>query len=315
MGDGDDQQQDLAGGGHVEAGQGQHEDRVEVQAAQVGPQPARAGQPVGVGDVGEERRPDQVDADADHAGPRAAIPASGRVPALVEHGGNRRQAEHDQQVHRVTQHLLESSAQPVDGEEPPVHGQDAGGHGHDHRPAEQRPQQRPGGVCRTLGQERAPRPQRQQRVGRRRGGRSGRIGDDAQGQQLVGDQIAGLLGGQDAAKVRADQFGDSCGAAGAVDPADHLVQQRRYLDDLAVGPPYQRRRLAVTGVLVLAEQLHPVGQPGHPGEYGHARRERGGRWPPGRHVPGDCGHHLLLLRKVTRGRRGIWARRPGRGAR
>ena len=101
----------------VEAGQGQHEDRVEVQAAEVGAQPPGAAEPVGVGDVGEERRPDQVDADADHAGPRAAVPAAGRVPALVEHGGDHGQAEHDEQVHRVAQDLLEPPAQPVDGEQ------------------------------------------------------------------------------------------------------------------------------------------------------------------------------------------------------
>ena len=60
----------------------------------------------------------------------------------------------------------------------------------------------------------------------------------------------------------ADQLRDGGRAAGAVDAAGHPVQQRGHLDDLAVGPPHQRRRLAVAGVLVLAEQLDPVGQPG-----------------------------------------------------
>ena len=155
---GDDQEQDLVRGGRVEAGQGQHEDQVEVQAAEVGAQPAGAAEPVGVGDVGEERGPDQVDADADHAGPRAAVAAAGRVPALVEQGGDHGQAEHDEQVHRVAQDLLDPAAQPVDGEQPVIHGQHAADHGHDDGPPEQRPQQRPGGVHGALGQQRAPRP-------------------------------------------------------------------------------------------------------------------------------------------------------------
>ena len=54
--EGDDQEQELVRGGRVEAGQGQHEDQVEVQAAEVGAQPPGAAEPVGVGDVGEERR-------------------------------------------------------------------------------------------------------------------------------------------------------------------------------------------------------------------------------------------------------------------
>ena len=89
-------------------------------------------------------------------------------------------------------------------------------------------------------------------------------GDDAQGQQLGGDEIADLVGGQGPAQVGAGQVGDGSRAPGAVDPAGHPVQQRGHLDDLAVGPPHQRRRLAVAGAFVLAEQLHPVGQPGHP---------------------------------------------------
>ena len=125
----------------VEDHQGQHEDGVEVQAAEVGAQPPGPGQPVGIGDVGEERGPDHVDADPDLAGPRAAVPAQGRVPALVEHCRDQGQAEHDEQVHRVAQGLLEPAAQPVDGERPPVQGRQGGDHGHHDGPPEQRRQQ------------------------------------------------------------------------------------------------------------------------------------------------------------------------------
>ena len=52
------------------------------------------------------------------------------------------------------------------------------------------------------------------------------VGDDAQGQQLGGDEVADLVGGQGPAQVGADQLGDGGRVAGAVDPAGHLVQQR-----------------------------------------------------------------------------------------
>ena len=61
VGDGDGQQHDLIGGERVAAEQPEHEDHVEVHAAEVGAETARPAEPVGVGDVGEERRPDQVD--------------------------------------------------------------------------------------------------------------------------------------------------------------------------------------------------------------------------------------------------------------
>ena len=284
----DDQQQDLGRGGRVEAGQGQHEDQVEVQATEVGPQPACPAEPVGVGDVGEERRPDQVDPDADHAGPRTSVAAAGRVSALVESGGDHGQTEHDEQIHRVAQDLLDAAAQPVDGEQPVVHGQDAADHGHDEGSVEERPQECSGGVRRALGQERAPRPEREQRIGRGRRRRGGLVGDDAERQQFGRDEVADLLGAQGPAEILADQLRDGDRVAGAVDPADHPVQQRGHLDDLAVGPPDERRWLAVAGVLVLAEQFDPLGQPGRFCCLRRAVRGRGGWRGLGGHV--SCGH-------------------------
>ncbi len=245
-------------------------------------------EPVGIGDVGEERRPDQVDADADHAGPRAAIAAPGRVPALVEGGGEHGQAEHNEQIHRVAQDLLKSTPQAMRGEQPAVHGRDGAGHGHDHRPPEQRPEQRPGGVRRAFRQQRAARPEREQRVGPGQVGRDALGGNDAEGQQLGRDEQADLAGVQCAAQVGAGQLRDGGKVAGAVDPRRHPVQQWRHLDDLAVGPPHERRRLAVAGVLVLAEQLDSAGQPGRLSGPGLARRGRGRCRTPASHGP--CGH-------------------------
>ena len=260
--DRDDEQQDLRRGGRVDTSQGQHEDQVEVQAAEIGTQPAGAAEPVGVGDVGEERRPDQVDADADQPGPRAPVAAAGRVTALVERRGDHGQTEHDEQVHRVAQQLLNPSAESVDGEQPVVHGQDAADHGDDHGQPEQRPQDSPRGVGHALGQQGAPRSEREQRVGLRRSRPGAVAGDDAEREQLGGEEVAHLVGAQRTAEILADQRRDRGRIADAVDPAGHPVQQRGHLDDLAVGSPHERRRLAVPGVLVFAEQFDPVGQPG-----------------------------------------------------
>ena len=80
--EGDHEQRFLAGREIGRAG-GQGEDAVEVDAAEIGPQPARAVEPVGVRHVAVERRPDEVEPDAHHAGPRAAVAARARVSAFV----------------------------------------------------------------------------------------------------------------------------------------------------------------------------------------------------------------------------------------
>jgi hypothetical protein len=164
----------------------------------------------------------------------------------------------------------------VGGEQPVVHGQDAGHHGGDEGAPEQRPEEHARHVRRALGQQRAPCPEREQRIGGRRDGRGALVGDDAEGEQLRGDEVADLAGGQRPAEVLADQLRDGGRVTGTVDAAGHPVQQRRHLDDLAVGPPDERRRLAVTGALVLAEQLDPGGQPGRCNRPGRARRGRAG---------------------------------------
>ena len=80
----DDDQQWLVGGGEKRARGGERKQDVEVDAAEVGAQAPGLGQAPGVGDVGVEDGPHEVDADPDPPGARAAVPARGRVPALVE---------------------------------------------------------------------------------------------------------------------------------------------------------------------------------------------------------------------------------------
>ncbi len=79
------------------------------------------------------------------------------MPALVEHGGDQGKAEHDEQVRRVAQDLLDPAAQPVDCEQPVVHGQHAADHGHDDGPLEQRAEEHSNEVHDALWQQRAPR--------------------------------------------------------------------------------------------------------------------------------------------------------------
>ena len=83
---GHDEQQRVVPGGPPDAGDADRDDRVEVEAAEVGAHPAAAAEPVGVGDVGVERRPDQVDAGTHHAGRGAAAAGAGGVAELVEAG-------------------------------------------------------------------------------------------------------------------------------------------------------------------------------------------------------------------------------------
>ena len=95
-------------------------EHVEVDAAEVGAQPAGLAEPVGVGDVAVEDGPDEVDAGAEHAGPRAAVAAGARVADLVERGGGDDGAEDDQQQRRVVERGTQPAAQPVLEEHPDV---------------------------------------------------------------------------------------------------------------------------------------------------------------------------------------------------
>ena len=84
---GRDQQQDGVVAGDPPDAHGDHrDDRVEVEAAEVGAQPAGPPEAVGVGDVGVERRPDEVEPGAHDAGRGAAAAGGGGVAELVEAG-------------------------------------------------------------------------------------------------------------------------------------------------------------------------------------------------------------------------------------
>ena len=166
--DRDQQQQRLDPGRQPHAERDHRDEGVEVDAAQVGAQAGAPRQPVGVGDVGVEGRPDEVDAGAHAAGLAAAVAAGRRVADLVEGRRGDRQAEDEQQQLGVLERLggrrrdaLVDQDEPADGEE------------RDHRREEhpgpeqqlERPRDRPGDL--RVREEDLP-AQRQQRVRARR---------------------------------------------------------------------------------------------------------------------------------------------------
>src|SRR5690348_14254639 len=78
---------------------------VEVEAAEIRAQPPALVQAVGIGDVGVEDWPDEIDPYAHHAGLRASIARSGGVPELMEGQSADHQATEEQQLVRVDKNL------------------------------------------------------------------------------------------------------------------------------------------------------------------------------------------------------------------
>ena len=126
---GDDQQQGVVPQPQPHAGDGDRDDRVEVQPAEVGAHPAAAAEAVGVGDVGVERRPDEVDAEAHHAGRRAAVSRRRGVPELVEARRQHGDREDQDQQAGPFERVVRRRGQPLAEEHPPAHDRERGQHG------------------------------------------------------------------------------------------------------------------------------------------------------------------------------------------
>jgi hypothetical protein len=93
----DHDQEGLVSRGQKGSGHSERKQRVEVHTTEVDAQATRLGQAVGVGDVGVEDRPYQVDADSDAARSRSAVAARGGVPALVKGQRQNRHVEQREQ--------------------------------------------------------------------------------------------------------------------------------------------------------------------------------------------------------------------------
>ena len=131
------QQQGVKAGGPPEAHDGHGHDGVEVQPAQVGADPAAAAQPVGIGDVGEERRPDQVEAGAHGSRRCAAAACGGGMAELVEAGGQHGHGQDQQHQGRVGERIVGGGAESLDHQHPPARGQERCAHGHHDQRVEQ----------------------------------------------------------------------------------------------------------------------------------------------------------------------------------
>ncbi len=261
--DGDEDEQRGEVGGLIDASGDEDGDDVEVQAPEIGAQPAPAVQAVGVGDVGVEDGEHQIDADAHDARPGAAVPGRRCVADLVEGAHRDADGDHREQKVGLQDGLLYAAqdAGALGGDEPDVEGDEGGEGGDDERCPEQG-LKRPGDApVQAFGYDPGPEPQsEQQRTGLAQvvGGRGGT--DDAERGELVVDQVVDVVDADRPAEGGADQGGDVGDAPDSVEEGEHQIEQAGQLDDLPVGAAHQVLGLVEGGGLVLAEQLGARGQ-------------------------------------------------------
>ena len=197
-----DQQQRSESGGEVGGSDGQDEQAVEVDAAEVGAQPAGPREPVGVGDVGVEGWPGDVDAGAHLSGVSPTGAQAAGVPRLVERGTGQHQAEHHQEQVRLVHRRAGALPDAVDEEEPDVEGHECGEHDDDDPGREQRCEQSGDGVDHALRNDTCTHPQREEGIA----GRDLGVGTVGRG----GQPGAAQLGVDDALDVRRVEAGVAC---------------------------------------------------------------------------------------------------------
>ena len=257
--DGDEQQQWLVARDRIRPDGGEDEDCVEVDAAEIGAKPPAAVQPVGVGDVRVERRPDDVDARAHRAGARPAVATGGRVADLVERGGQRQQPEDQHDEHGLVDDLAHAAGDAVGEEEPGVHGEQPADDGGDDRGQEERAEDVGDRADRVRRDDRDLELERQHRVGglllRRL---RARACQDSERRQLL-RELEDAVAVEAAPEPLGDAFGDRIGVA-AVHLLEDEVEELGQLDDLPVRAADEVRLLLEPRALVLADQLDAVCQ-------------------------------------------------------
>ena len=300
--DGDQQQQRLDAGRQPDAEREHGDERVEVDAAHVRAQPRAPRQPVGVGDVGVEGGPDEVDAGA-HAARLAAAVAAGRgVADLVERGRGDRQAEDEQQQLGVGEGLGGGGRDALVDEHEPADREEAGER-RDQHPRPEQQLERPRDRARDLrvGEEDLP-AQREQRVRALRG-----LVLVAREQALGGELPADLgdvLGPEPAAEPLRHRRGDRVDVALAVDLLEQPVHERPELDHLPVRPAGEPGAGLVAGALDLAQQLETLrARQGAGGSEGADAARAAGRLT------------VALMRSVSGPRTGVPTARCRRSAR
>ena len=117
----DDEQQPVPPDHEPPGEHRQRDERVEVEAAEVGADPRAPAEPVAVGDVGVERGVDEVEAGAHcTGGPTTAAQGRG-VTELVESRGHHRDREHREQQPRSLERLVRRRSQALLEQHPPRH--------------------------------------------------------------------------------------------------------------------------------------------------------------------------------------------------
>ncbi|MCF0091087.1 hypothetical protein B0E37_06206 [Streptomyces sp. MH192] len=306
-------------GGEVRGRHGEHEHHVEVDAAEVGAEPAGAADPVDVGDVRVHRGPDQEQPAADAAGPGAAVAAGGGVSELVEDERGHGEDEDDQQQHRLVEDLQDGGDRAEEREQPHVEGGHAGQHGDHHRRTVQ-PGERAGDARDPALVEDDPVPlEREQQV---------RTGCDdlvlllslgnrhPERVQLLLDQIADVVRAELPPEPGADPVGDGLRVADAVDRGGHEVQQPGELHDLPVPPTGDVLGCGEPRALVLAVQREPRAEPRHSRAlHGDDRQGARGRLLVGHGYPPGPGHRSGVpgRRRVVPQQRHVRLPPPGGG--
>ena len=267
---GDQQQQRLPPRRPPPGEREHHDDRVEVEPPEVRPDPARPAEPVAVGHVGVEGRPDEVQARPHDAGLGTAVAGCGGVPELVEAPGQHGHHEHEQQQVRPLEGVVRRGAEAPLEEHPADHQHEAEEHGRAHH----RPEQHPERVGQPVGGggvgDGHPELERQQRVrAPDLGLRAVGAPEQAERPQVAVDQRRDVGGAHVPAQPTPDHLGDLGAAAAAVDGVEDQVQQGRELQDLAIRPPDERGRLPIARSHHLADELDAVDAGGSVDQRGH----------------------------------------------
>ncbi len=256
----DEQQQCIRAGRPPRTGDRDGDERVEVEATQIRAEPTAATESVGVGDVGVERRPHQVDAGTHHPRRRAAVPGSGGVPELVEARREHGEREHGEKQAGTLERVVRRPSQPLPEQHPPAHRgegrQQREGHHRSEEPHERRSQS--SGLLR-VGDGDA-KSEAEQRVGPLGLGVTAvGAGEQAERSQLLGHQRSHVVRADALAGLFRDDGRHRRLVAGAVDGLEQGVQERCQLHHLPVATPREGRRDPVAGSRHLPDQLDAFG--------------------------------------------------------
>ncbi len=256
---GHDQQDRVPAGQPPDREHREDDEGVEVQPAEVGPDPPGPAEAVAVGDVGVEGRPEEVEAEPHGTGGRSAVARRRGVAELVEAGRQHGEDDDGEEQRRVAERLGRRRREPL-GEQHPAGDRAERQHDrHDDQRREQDGERRrqPAGDAR-VGHD-AAELQREQRVGPAEL-RLGPVGPEQQSEraQRRVHQLRHVLHPHQPPGRGTDLGGHLGQRPPPVHRPQHLLQQRRERDDLAVAATDQGRRMAVAGAGDLAEQLHPA---------------------------------------------------------